>query len=368
MKPEEYLDRLIELRQNGVEPLPVANDEIAASLAAAQTVTQLNQIDIPPAFAQKLELAIRSRARDLARQNGRILPTTQPLDTLCIPGSLGPSRVLNPQRSQPRRVWIAALGIAAMLLVAFVGILTASAHSLPGDALYGLKQAEEQFQINFASNPQDRIGVQIDQLHNALTDLKAVVNGGRGDDVIRMALNIVVDKTNNARGAVAALPAGTDRDTAQGNLDSILTEEDQTLRGLLNPADWPVRLAITGQLGALGDLVPTVTRVTVLTQSNGTLLITLTGTHFAAGARLVIDGKSAGTVTQNTPGRLVAVISNLTGLHGEHEIGILNPDETAAQMAYGKDTDHDQQDDNRVQYGTPEPTRDSGSNSGNGDD
>src|SRR5713226_1558164 len=129
MKPEEYLDRLIERRKHGMEPLPVLNEEIATSLAAAQTVAQLNQVDIPPAFAQKLELSIRSRARDLARQNDRTLPTTSPLSTLRIPGSLGPSRLLRPQRSQPRRVWIAALGIAATLLVACVSILTVSARS-----------------------------------------------------------------------------------------------------------------------------------------------------------------------------------------------------------------------------------------------
>lgn len=362
MKPEEYLDRLIEQREHGMEPPPVANDEIAAGLAGAQALTELNQIDVPPAFAQRLEISIRTRARDLARQDGRTLPTTSPLNIPYTP------RSLHPQRPRARRAWLAALGVAAALVLACVGILTTSARSLPGDAFYGLKQAEEQFTLNFASSPHGRISVQIDQLHNALTDLTTVVNGGRGDDAIRMALNTVADKTNNARGAVAALPTGTDRDTEQGNLDNILAEEDQTLRGLLNRVDWPIRLAVTGQLGVLGDPVPTVTRVTALIQSNGTLLITMTGAHFAPDARLVIDGQAAGTVTQNTPGQLAAVISNSTGLHGEHEIGILNPDGTAAQMAYGKDTDHDQQDDNNVRYGTPEPTRDPGSNSGNGDD
>lgn len=362
MKPEEHLDRLIEQRERGMEPLPVTNDEIAAGLAGAQALTELNKIDVPPAFAQRLEVSIRTRARDLARQDGRTLPTTSPLNIPYTP------RSLRPQRPRARRAWLAALGVAAALVLACVGILTTSARSLPGDAFYGLKQAEEQFTLNFASSPHDRISVQIDQLHNALTDLTTVVNGGRGDDAIRMALNTVADKTNNARGAVAALPAGTDRDTVQGNLDSALAQEDQTLRGLLNQVDWPIRLAITGQLGALGDPVPTVARVTVLTQSNGTLLVTLTGTQFAPDARLVIDGQSTGTVTQSTPGQLVAVISNATGLYGEHEIGILNSDGTAAQIAYGKDTDHDQQDDNRAGHGTPEPTRGSGSNSGNGDD
>ena len=44
-------------------------------------------------------------------------------------------------------------------------------------------------------------------------------------------------------------------------------------------------------MGALGDAVPTVTQVMVHPQSNGTLLITLTGTHFAPQAELIIDGR-----------------------------------------------------------------------------
>ena len=354
MKPEEYLDRLIEKHENGMEPLPVINDEVTASLAAAHALARLNEIDIPPNFARKLELSIRSRARDLARQNNNSFSTTRPLS---IP------RSPRPQRSQPRHAWITALGIAAALLLACVGILTASARSLPGDALYSLKQAEEQFTLNFTNNPQDRVNAQINQLHSTLTDLDTVVSAGRGDDAIRQALNTITNKTNNIRTAVAALPPGASRDTAQRNLNNVLGEEDQTVRHLLNQVDWPTRLAFTGQLGALGDPVPTVTHITTLVQSNRTLLITLTGTNFAPGAFLVMDGQQAGIVTGNTQGQLSVIISNATGLFGEHEIGVLNPDGTAAQMTYGKDTDNDQPGDNHLRYGTPEPTRDSGSSS-----
>jgi hypothetical protein len=357
MKPEEYLDRLIESREHGQEPPPVSNDEIAAGLAAAQALARLNEIDIPPDFALKLELSVRLRARELAHQNGRSLPTTRPLR---IPR---PPRSQRQQRPQPRRAWIAALGIAAMLALACFGILTVSAQSLPGDPLYGLKQATEQFKINFSSSAQDRINAQIDQVHSTLADLNTVVNNRRGDDAINVALNTLADKTKNAQSAVAALPAGTNRDAAQRNLNSVLSEEDQTLRLLLNQADWPTRLAFTQQLGALGDAVPTVTHVTILVQSNKTLLITLTGTQFAPGARLVIDGQPAGIVTGNTQAQLTAALSNTTGLFGEHEIGVLNPDGTAAQMTYEKDV-HDEPGDNHSRYGTPQPTRSSGGDSG----
>jgi predicted Zn-dependent protease len=361
MKPEEYLDRLIEIREHGLEPPPAANDEIAAGLAAAQALARLNEIDIPPDFASKLELSVRLRARELAHQNDRSLSTTRPLR---ISRPLRPTRPLRQQRPQPRRAWIAALGIAAMLALACFGILTVSAQSLPGDPFYGLKQAAEQFKINFASSAQDRISAQIDQVHSTLADLNTVVNNRRGDDAINVALNTLNDKTKSAQAAVAALPAGTNRDSAQSNLNSVLSEEDQTLRHLIQQVDWSTRLAFTRQLGALGDAIPTVTRVTILVQSNRTLLITLTGTYFAPGARLVIDGQPAGIVTGNTQVQLTAVLSNTTGLFGQHEIGVLNPDGTAAQITYRKDTENDQPDDNHPRYGTPQPTRSPGGDSG----
>jgi hypothetical protein len=343
MKPEEYLDGLIERREHGQESLPVANDEIAARLAAAQALTQLREIDIPPELARRLELCIRTRAQDLARQNGRSIPLSGPLKA---PGS---------GRFQLRRACITALRIAAVLLMACTGILTVSPKSLPGDALYGLKQAEYQFRLTLADNPQDRVSIQIDQLHSALVDLNTVVNDGHDDNTITLALNSVATNTTGSRSAVAALPAGSEREAAQGALDGVLAEEEQTLRHLLGHVDWPVRLAFTQQLGTLGDPVPIVTHVTVLTQSNGTLLITLTGTHIAPQAELVINGQPEGTVSQSTPVQLVAVISTSVWPSNERAFGVRNPDGTAAQMIFnGDDNEPKQQNSDPGRHGTPD--------------
>ena len=150
-----------------------------------------------------------------------------------------------------------------MFIVACVGVLTASARSLPGDALYSLKQAETQFTLTFAGAPQNRATLQIDHLRSALVDLNTVVNEGRDDDAIRLALDTVAAKTSDSQEAVAALPVDSEREAAQQDLDSAIAQEEQILRQLLNNVDWPVRLAFTQQLGALGDPVPTVTNVVV---------------------------------------------------------------------------------------------------------
>ena len=340
MNPEEYLDRLIERREHGEAQIPVINDEIAACLAAAEVLTQLQEIDVPPELAGHLELHIRARAR----QNGTTIPMVHPRSPAGSP------------RFLVRRTLITVLGIAAMLMLACVGMLTVSARSLPGDTLYGLKQAENQFTLTFATNPHDRVSVQIGQIHSSLIDLNTVVNGERDDDAIRLALITVAAKTNDSRRAVAALPAGSERDAAQRELDGVLAGEEQTLRHLLDHVDWPIRLALTQQLGALGDPVPTVTHVMVRTQSNRTLLITLTGTHFAPNAELIIDGRPGGMVSQSTSEQLVAVISDSTWFADEHVFGVHNPDRTAAQMVFdGNDHELDQPGSDHRKYSTPTP-------------
>jgi len=322
MNPEEYLDRLLERRERGEAQLSVTNDEIAASLAAAEILTQLQKIDAPPELASRLELSIRARARGLAQQNGRVFPTEL---------SRGPA---SSHRSLRRRSWIIELVAAAVLLLVCIGTLMAYTRSLPGDSFYVLKQTEQQFARTFADDPQDYASVQIDQLHSSIVDLNTVVNDGRGDNVIRLALDIVAGKTSDSRMAVAVLPAGTGHEAEQRDLDGVLAEEDQTLRHLLDHVDWKIQLAFTKQLGSLGDPVPTVTYARVRMQWNGTLLITLTGTHFAPGAELIIDGRPEGMVSQSTSEQLVAIINSSMWSPGAHTLGVRNPDGTAAQTVF----------------------------------
>jgi hypothetical protein len=135
MNPDEYVDRLIERRERGEKQLPVITDEIAASLAAAEVLTQLREIAVPPEFAGYLELYLRAHARSFGQQTSTALPVVRPASRVGV-----------------RRSWTAVLGMAAVLLAACISILTASARSLPGDTLlYGLKQAEYQLTLNFAS-------------------------------------------------------------------------------------------------------------------------------------------------------------------------------------------------------------------------
>jgi len=321
MIPEDYPERLIKKCEVGENQPAVRNGDIAGCLAAAETLTQLQQIDVPPAFAYRIELSIRShvRSQSLTQQNSQSIPI-ESLDSH-----------VNRHRLPTHRSWV-AIGIAAILVLAFTAVVAIFTGSLPGTPAASLKPIENQFTNTFAIKPQNHINDQFTQLHNALIDLGTMVNERRDDQLIQQALTNVSTGTIDCQKAVAAMPAGSERDTAQQNLNGILTEENHTLRSLLNHVDWPIRLDFTQQLGVLGNAVPNVTNGVIRTQSSGTLLITLTGTNFARQAKLTMDGKAMGIVTQSSSWQLVAVISRSNWSSGTHAFGILNPDGTAAQM------------------------------------
>jgi hypothetical protein len=62
MHIEGYLDHLIDQHVSGENQFSPIDDEIAALLAAAKMLVQLQEIDIPPEFAHRMELSIRACA------------------------------------------------------------------------------------------------------------------------------------------------------------------------------------------------------------------------------------------------------------------------------------------------------------------
>ena len=357
MTPEERLDRLLELREQGAPRLPMTSEDLAARVAAADALARLQAIDAPPEVDARLEARIRARARQLARPNGEELPVPRPLE-----------HSHHTHRFLLRRAWVTALGMAAVLILLCVGILAAAASSLPGDPLYSLKQFEHQVRLSFASDQQNRAELAIGQLHGGLADLSTVINEGRGDDVIQQALDAVAAETRESQEAVASVPAGTEQAVAQRDLASALAEEKQTLRSGLAHIDWPLRLAFTQQLGALGEAVPTVTQVDVQHPSTNTVTITLTGTNFASGALLTINGIPKGSVSKNAPTTLVVALNASDWPKGQVAVGVQNPDGTAAQITLkaGSD-DNDQDSDDQPRQGTPGATSTPGGDDGEDD-
>ncbi len=326
MNPEERLDHLLDQHADGAD---AASAREAGQLDAAQAVRALRAVPVPTDFAARLEARLRLRARELQSED----------DTVAAPATSGPTSATarrdgkrgaaRPTMPPMRRIVFAGGG-ALTALVLLAGLLfAASAQSVPGDWLYGVKQLRNQIALAQAATPAARAEVLIQQLHGAVSDLQAEISSGHGDANIQQALRIVASDTQRAQTAVAALPAGTSRTQATRDLAATLTYEQTTLHQLVTRADWPVRLAISGQIGALGAPVPTITAVAITAQGNGDDRVTITGTNFATAAQVLLDDAPAGPPLSLTPTRIV-IRCTAAVLAGPHQLGVQNPDGTAA--------------------------------------
>ncbi|HKD77985.1 MAG TPA: DUF5667 domain-containing protein, partial [Ktedonobacterales bacterium] len=210
----------------------------AARTAAAAEVQRLQNIQVPVAFAARLELQVRTRSRELLEDGAteRLPPITDHFTR----------HIRLPQR----RIVVAAGSAITAVLLAAIFLAVASANSVPGDWLYGLKQFSNSVVLANASNPPAKAQVAVQQLQTALTDLRTEVANQRSDADVKQAIAVVVTDTQNAQLAIDALPAGSDHDAAQTALGGALSDEHATLHNILNQRDWPLRLICTQQLGA----------------------------------------------------------------------------------------------------------------------
>jgi hypothetical protein len=240
------------------------------------------------------------------------------------------------------------LAVAAALVLAFAGLLTFSTHTLPGSPPGTLAPGTQGTPTSAYHDPQERVHTQLALLQSALDDLRTVARDRRDDRTLTRALKTVSERTAACRSTVASVPAGAPRTAALADLSTALTQEEHLLRLLLPPLDWPLRLLFTRQLAALGDPVPTVTHVGIQAQPGGTVLVTLSGTHFASQAQVMLNGQPTGRVSQVTAERLVAVLSAGPLVLRPQFFGVRNPDGTAAQFGL-------REDDDANRTGTPSP-------------
>ena len=344
MRRKEQLDLLLEQQRTGMVHQPALDAENGPRLAAAEMFARLNMIEIPSDVEQRIEARVRNQTAALQAEK---------------PHAASRRSLLRLLKGRPatQRAWMTVLGAVAALLLAFLGITSVAANSLPGDPLYGIRQAEQQVALAWTGDQSARASLQLTQLQQAIADLNTVARQHRADTAIQDALAAVIAETRASRSAVNTLPTGQARETLARSLENTLQEERQTLHRLLFQVDWHMRLAFTQQLGALGEAIPTLAQATIVEGTGDTLVITVTGKNFAPGARLFINGSPRGVVLSNTATTLrVQVQASDLPHHSTYTIGVANPDGTAAQVGLSGTPDHHDQPGPGNHPGTPGPS------------
>jgi hypothetical protein len=331
MHPEDRLDALLTARRRddgegrrGSAALDAAGDDaLAPLLESAYRLEPLRAAQPDRRFAQALEARLVARATERRRAR----PVTVPLARTAQRELLG-LRLRLPVigRSALRPALVAAVAVLALGL----GTLTvAAAAAGPGSPLFGLHRLEQNVQVNVAGDSAARARGHLQLARQWLGAVQSAATQRLGDPTYSDALQALRDEAAAAASEIAQVPPGAARTSLEADLAALQADEMTTLQAALAPIGWQDRVATTDALGALGAAVPRVSGAT-LTASYYHWQVTLTGSGFAPGAVLLVNGRPAGTVTATSAGRLTAELRR-----DEHEqvptsLGVGNPDGTAA--------------------------------------
>lgn len=346
MQTDDRLDALLSARLHNTSPIPdtwvALDDELLPLLQAADVLTPFRNAQPSAEFARTLEGRLLTLNASLMKQfdepavvddvNGSQEPDTSSLHAPTEHKTLTHRHQQRSHRLQ-WHVW-QVIAAAVLLCIAGVTILTAAAASAgPGSPLYGLHRVEQNVRLQFASSQGDRVRLHLSYANEALAQLDAAVARHAGDPAYGSALATFSSEQLAAAQGVATLPVDAERSALDAQLTTLRLKARNDLHAALHAVSWSDRVATTQVLGALGETVLVVQDARV-TREDGqnvhVLRLVVNGSGFAPGAVIIVDGQSAGTLISETATQLVVEIDATTFHLPLRDIGVSNPDGTAA--------------------------------------
>jgi hypothetical protein len=362
MEPQDRLDALLSSRSSTRRrwSLPASQrEELEPLLDLADDLALVGNAFPAPGFANDLEARLCARASRQAigvvdeEDSAEYADNAPTIPALAIPGR--PSRRrLRPASHAPRVSWKIWTSLAAAILLALtVTTFTVAVNASPGSALYAVRRWQEDARTNLANSDADRARLHVQYATDALDALDAAVAQHADANVYDEALGRFTDEMSQAAAALAQVPSGSDHDSLSAGLDDLRARGRTDLREALPSLSWPRRITTTSALGNLGEPVPTVTKVSGVrfsAPSGHIWTITITGWGFQYGAILLVRQRPAGHVVSVSATQLVAQLSAGYDDSLPHDVGIGNPDNTAASTVQVA-SEHD--DDAPSATGTP---------------
>lgn len=380
MLPEDRLDALLSLYVERSPTQSSANDHVERAdlqplLDASDRLEGLRSAEPTPEFAGRLETLFLATAASLREQSGggesaasfggdiaaRYADEPPPRlgnDYPTLPGvrwdapdsmdnqttvADDPRRptALHPRAGWRRLLWSALA--AALLLAIGATTLTVAAGSGPGTPLYGLHRWEQDVRVSIAGSAADRATLHLAYARDALIALDDAVAQRQTGSVYDDALAAFGDEMRAASANLADIPTGGERSALATQFGQLRTQGRSDLHAALAVLPWAKRITTTGALAALGDNVLSVTRADMVYSGHGQHLwrITVTGSGFQPGATLLVNGQPAGTVIAVNPTTLVAQLSGDDSAPLPANIGVANPDNTAAATTNVRSNEQD---------------------------
>ncbi len=343
MQIEDRLDTLLTAHFNRmpVDTWTPVDHELMPLFQAVDALAPLRDAQPRAEFAWALERRLLAYAATSSTQDGEMAARAG--DT---PGDVltdGPSAETNASPSlyerrglRSSRVWRPWQLIAAAVLLLIIGasaLTAAAAAAGPDSPLFGLHRAEQNVRVQLASSQGDRVRLHLNYASEALAQLNSAVAQQSGDPAYTGALTTFLTEQQAATDGLAQLPSGHERDALTRQLADLRAKARADLHAALHALSWTDRLTTTQALGELGEPILSVQDATI-THLNGQnvhlVQLVVSGSGFAPGAVVIIDGRQAGTTTSASATQLVVQIDTTTTHLPLRAVGVSNPDGAAA--------------------------------------
>jgi hypothetical protein len=386
MQIEDRLDALLDARLHDVAQLPntwvAVDDELLPLLQAADALTPFRNAQPSAEFVQSMEVRLLALNASLLQQRDEPAAVeeanrSQTPNIYSLPAPVERDTLRHRRQQRVRRpqwrVWH-VIAAAVLLCVAGVSVLTAAAATAgPGSPLYGLRRVEQNMRVQLASSQGDRVRLHLSYANEALAQLDAAVARHAGDPTYSSALATFSSEQLAAAQELATLPANAERTALETQLTTLRLRAGNDLHAALHAVSWSDRVATTQVLGALGETILVVQDVTVTREDGPTvhiLRLVASGSGFAPGAVITVDGQSAGTLISGTATQLIVEIDATTFHLPLRDFGVSNPDGTAAlslKVEIDNGSDHSSGPPSHpTPVAHPTPTTNGGHGHGNG--
>lgn len=370
MEPEDRLEALLSARERrrttsdaSLRDGSLRDESLAPLVAAADRLGELRRAEPAPGFARALGDQLLARTEHLRRAGevqalgaeqraDRIGTQTASRHTPGVALRPAPGVVRRPFAPVPLRSRLLRPALAAAAVVALAcGVTTYAAEAQvgPDNPLYFVQRQVQSVQVQLAPSQADRARLHLEYANQALSQADSAAQH-HDDGGYATSLSTLTGELGAAKQTLSTVPAGSDHDALAAQLAALQSQARHDLAANLAGVNWRNRVNTTTALGALGVTVPRVTSATVVrlglqgdgqggNQGDGHGdaphgdQVTVTGSGFATGAVLVVDGHAAQAVTVTVgPQQFVAVVSDASAENAGY-IGIANPDGTAAQTS-----------------------------------
>ena len=265
---------------------------------------------------------------------------------------------------------------AAALLALVLGVATVVvAQATPDSPFYGVAQVihnletELRRRVPVLVSNTDQASQAQQQVIDAQSALKRLNSAIQQGDYAAYdtALQQFQDAYVAANKAITAVPAGDERNSLSQSLANVRTDATRQLHDALPGMSWDDRVLTTKTMQGLGAPTPDIRGFTfsrgrgpsAKDAAGSSLTVVIHGSGFAAGARVYVNGKQAGSVVKVSSNEIQVVVRGITSFATSDVIGVGNPDGMAVQQLAV-------QQGNRSAQATPQPSVEATSNAQGG--